>query len=96
MFGNIPVLARQYQLHNIRPLNADGIWTDHARQFCINLVVEKQCNLLVMNEPPTESSAAYEIETCKLEIFTKQKDLASALVMNNLADWIVQPSLKDA
>lgn len=93
MFGNIPVLARLYQLHNIGPLDANGLWPENARQFCTELVVEKQCNLIVIQAPPTESSSTFDIETCKLEIFNKHKDLASALVANNFARWIVEPSM---
>lgn len=87
MFGNIPVLSRLYQLDNIRPLSENGLWPDDARDVCSEIVVERQCNLIVTDHSPASKSAD-EPTLCKLEIFTKDKDLASALVSRGMADWI--------
>ena len=87
MFGNIPVLSRLYQLENIRPLNGNEWWPEEVREFCSETVVERQCNLIV-TDPSPELKSHDEQTLCKLEIFTKDKDLASALVTRGMADWI--------
>lgn len=93
MFGNIPVLSRLYQLDNIRPLAANETWPAEVSAFCSMSVVEKQCNVIVIDDLAA-SKSPYEPAICKLEIFTKDKDLASALVANGLAQWI-QPLSND-
>lgn len=95
MFGNIPVLLRLYQLDNIRPTTGKGLWPDKVRDFCTETVVERQCNLIVTDQ--SFASKSHEEPTlCKLEMFTKEKDLASALVSRGWADWIGTPSDKTA
>lgn len=87
MFANIPVLPRLYELDNVRPVTEDGQWPDEACAFCSEAVVEKQCNLIVTDH-------AYAIKgpdeptLCKLEIFNNDQDLASALVLRDMAEWI--------
>lgn len=87
MFGNIPVLSRLYQLDKIRPMTEHGLWPDDVREFCSEIVVERQCNLIVTDHS-FASKSPDEPTLCKLEIFTKDKDLASALVSRGMADWI--------
>lgn len=92
MFGNIPVLSRLYQLDNIRSLAANGTWPAEVSTFCSMSVVEKQCNVIVIDDLAA-SKSPYDPTICKLEIFTKDKDLASALVANGLAQWIQPMSI---
>lgn len=86
MFGNIPVLPQLYQLDNIRPLTEDGLWSEEVRDFCTDAVVGRQCNVIVTDPFPLKSND--EPILCKLEMFTKDKDLASALVAYGLAEFI--------
>lgn len=90
MFGNIPVLPRLYELDNIRPLTEDGQWSNEIRDFCADSVVDHQCNLIVTDPSPGVKSPD-EPTSCKLEIFTKDHDLASALVSRGMAEWIRLP-----
>lgn len=87
MFGNIPVLSRLYQLDNIRPLTENGTWPEQTRKYCLANVVERHFNLIVTDDLAATKSHD-EPTLCKLELFTKDKDLASALVALKLAQWI--------
>lgn len=87
MFGDIPVLSRLYQLDNIRSKSEDGLWPDYVREFCGDLVVERQCNVIVTDHLYTTKSPD-QPTLCKLEIFTRDRDLATALVTREMADWI--------
>lgn len=86
MFGDIPVLTRLFQLDKIRPLTENGLWPDEVVQYCSEAVVERQCNLII-----TDHQSYDEPILCKLEMFTRDKDLATALVTRGLADWIRSP-----
>lgn len=92
MFGNIPVLSRLYQLDNVRPLSENGLWPEKVRDFCSETVVERQCNLIITDHS-AESKSPDEPTLCKLEMFTKDKDLATALVSRGMADWIRTSSI---
>lgn len=94
MFGNIPVLSRLYQLHNIRPLTDNGVWPDKVRYFCTESVVDRQCNLVITDQA-SASKSSDEPTLCKLEMFNKDKDLASALVSRGMADWMQTPETSD-
>lgn len=87
MFANIPVLPRLYELDNVRPVTENGQWPDEVREFCSATVVEKQCNLIVTDQAYA-IKAPDEPARCKLEIFNNDKDLASALVVRGMAEWI--------
>lgn len=90
MFGNIPELSRLYQLDNVRPFTENGSWPDEVRAFCSETIVEHHCNVIVTDDLAA-SKAPGEPILCKLEIFTKDIDLASALVARKMADWIQKP-----
>lgn len=87
MFGNVPVLPRLYELDDIQPLTENGLWPDEVRDYCSEVVVEKQCNLIV-TDPAPAIKAPDEPTLCKLETFNNDLDLASALVSRGMADWI--------
>lgn len=92
MFGNIPVLARLYQLDNIHPLTDDGKWPEKVRKFCLENFVEKPCNV-IQTDDLVASKSHDEPTLCKLELFSKDKDLASLLVASDMAEWIQPVSI---
>lgn len=87
MFGNIPVQTRLYQLDNVHPFTENGKWPKEVQVYCSEAVVDRHCNVIVTDEAATTKSASKAI-LCKLEIFTKDIDLASALVARKMAKWI--------
>lgn len=87
MFGDIPVLARLYALDNIKAPNDHEEWPEYVRDFCINTVVDKQCNLIVV-EAESDTKSPDDPEFCILEIFTKDKDLGNTLVTRGYAERI--------
>lgn len=91
MFGDIPVLTRLYQLDNIRSVTENGLWPEKVRNFCTETVVDRQCHLTITESDWTEKPHS-EPTLCKLEVFTREKDLASALVSRGLAEWIQKPN----
>lgn len=87
MFGDIPILSRQYKLHNIQPTTETGIWPEHVRDFCIALAHDKHCNLVVIDK--RSANGTHDgIEMCRLDLLTKHKDLASALIARGYATYI--------
>ncbi|XP_055316660.1 RING finger protein 17 [Sitodiplosis mosellana] len=88
-FGDIPALTRQYQLHNIQPTTSNGLWPDHVRNFCSMLIVERHCDLIVIDDNQSNGAeATQEVESCRLDLLTKHKDLATALIKNGHAQLI--------
>lgn len=89
MFGDIPVLTRQYQLHNIQSTAPDGLWPEPVRNFCNNLIVERHCDLIVVDDERYNGAGATpEMENCRLDLLTKHKDLATALISRGFAKLI--------
>ncbi|XP_031630084.1 uncharacterized protein LOC116345129 [Contarinia nasturtii] len=77
MFGDIPSLAHQYQLHNIELTT----WPDHVRDYCNQLVLDKHCDLTVIEaDRNADAQGTSEVEYCKLDLLNKHKDLATALI----------------
>lgn len=87
MFGDIPALAKLYQMENIKPPNDGGVWPDYVSHFCTQLVYDKQCNLVV-TELVSGSKSSSQPDLCKLELYTKERDLGTALVKRGYAEWI--------
>lgn len=87
MFGDIPILSRRYQLHNIQPATETGLWPEHVRNFCIYLVINKHCNLDVIDKRSANGTND-EPEMCRLDLLTKHKDLATALIACGYAKCI--------
>lgn len=80
MFGEIPVLARPYRLHNVK--TADGLkWSKKMLNFVDETVLERQCNIEVVSCSQTPDDQ----EECNIEIFTKDKTLQNALLTRNYA-----------
>lgn len=67
MFADIPILARKYYI--------PGEWSILARDYCFQTIVEKRCIVKVIDS--TSSDVA---EPCNLHLYTKEKDLKSALI----------------
>lgn len=90
MFGDIPVLSRRYKLANIQPPRNNEIWPENARQFCSNKILEKHCEIVLsaeqLNEPLNGDEA---VELCQLNIFTRDEDLASALIDYGYAERLI-------
>lgn len=84
MFGDIPVLTRQYQLPYIQPTTSDGLWPEHVRNFCSDLIVERHCDLVII-DGPNGAEAASEVENCRLDLLTRDRDLATALITRGYA-----------
>lgn len=90
MFGDIPALARQFKLHNIESTTSDGSWPDYVRDFCNHIVLQKHCDLTVIeDDQQAASQKTAEVESCVLGIITgfgaKYRDLASALIRRKFA-----------
>lgn len=80
MFGNIPILARPYCLHNVKPI--DGVkWSARVLKFVDDTILERQCNIQVVNC----SQIHDDEEECNIEIFTKDKTLQNALLTQKFA-----------
>lgn len=69
-------------------------WPKEVCDYCSEAVVERHCNVIVTDDLAASKSPDEAI-LCKLEIFTKDIDLASALVARKMADWIRQPASTD-
>lgn len=91
MFGDIPILSQQFQLHNIQPATGNGLWPLEAQQFCIKLTIERQCDLEVIERSSNDNEAS-QVDTCRLKLFNKYRDLAFALVTHGHAKFINEPS----
>lgn len=91
-FGDIPILARQYQLYNIQPNTSNGLWPEHVRNYCTNLIIEHHCDLVIIGHDDDRSDEAAavtpDVEYCRLDLLTKDKDLASALLARDYARLI--------
>lgn len=80
MFGDIPILARPYYLHNVKTI--DGLkWSKEVLKFVDATILEKQCNIQVVKCNQTSD----DLEECNIEIFTKDKTLQMALFTRKLA-----------
>lgn len=87
MFGDIPVLSRRYQLENIQPPQGSEMWSEKARTFCSVTILEKHCEVVLSTEQQNEPLDGDEVvELCRLDIFNKDKDLASALINHGYAE----------
>lgn len=75
MFANIPVLVQPYCLANVKPNTESGAWSEKAIEF-ITLTTEKVCQIDTSNidEPNNK------IIPCRIHIFTKDKEVATALI----------------
>lgn len=96
-FGNIPALARKYHLYNIKPIASNGLWSEKAVKWCNDFffnkyVKQRRCDLIVIDRDDNEATAATIqcIETCRIELFTKDKDLGTALISRGYAQLIHQ------
>lgn len=92
MFGDVPALSHQYQLHNICSASVDGLWTEAAQSFCMKLIIEKHCDLEVVKERSSCDDESPQIDSCRLESLSKYKDVASTLVSYGHARFIEDPS----
>lgn len=91
MFGDIPILIRHYQLHNIQSSTADGFWPDYVQNFCTDLIVERHCDLIVIDDQHT-NGAIPDVEYCHLNLMSKHKDLATALISRGYAKLVDKPN----
>lgn len=90
MFGDVPVLARLYHLHNIR-----FDWSHNVRQFIADTIIEKQCNIEVIECTKCQlidKKNELPIEECIISIFTKDKSLGNALILREFAKPMLIPS----
>lgn len=86
MFGDIPVLSRRYQLANIQPPQGNVIWSERARALCSESL-DRHCEVVVSAEQLNEPLDGDEVvELCQLNIFTRDNDLASALINHGHAE----------
>lgn len=68
MFADVPILARKYYI--------PGEWSTLARDYCFETIVEKRCIVKVIDSIVSCDVA----EPCNLHLYTKEKDLKSALI----------------
>lgn len=75
MFANIPVLVRPYRLANVKPNTTNGTWSEKAIEF-MRTTLEKVCQIDISNvDEPND-----KIIPCRINIYTKDNDLATALI----------------
>lgn len=79
ILGNVPILTRRYTIHGVEPLTKDGRWPTHVVDITHAQLVDKLCNILVINyNKRHEEDAACQISAGPLEVRT-------FLISNNLA-----------
>lgn len=80
MFGEIPGLATQYELDNIKPPNDHGEWPEYVVDYCFKKVFEKRCSV-VLTDPESDP------QSCILE--TNGLNMSNELATRNFAEYIV-------
>lgn len=91
MFGDIPVLGRAYKLHNVQ---SSGKCLKKASKFCNDLITnsklnQRHSNLTIIDDERYDGAGATpEMENCRLNLLTKHKDLATALISRGFAKLI--------
>lgn len=86
MFGNIPILSRLYELDNIRSVDENGSWPKNIWVTCEEIIGKSHC-IVIVNDHLYTTKAPDQPTLCKLEIFMRDRDLATALVTRGIAQW---------